>query len=367
MAALRLSQMLFLEAGEVGGEPIRLAVQEIRGAPDTASLGGSEVRRVLVFLHGVMSDHTTWQYIAGYLGEFYDLLLVDLPGCGESDKPDPDDLGPDAYNPTWLADTVMTALGHYLRGQDDDIQFTLVGHSLGGTVALRMLAEPELVAKHGEVYERLDSAVLLAPVDVTGIGKMDPTFQTIATLSDFETFLGRAFGILASQTSAAVYFGTSDPETMPREEWLRLYESISNGDTRTAAQWMLRNTLAWDDDLHPIWDGNQVHENHYRDIDVPCLIIWGKRDETMEAFMGYKLHSYIPDSWLLTLPRSKHTLPSERPRVVAEYILRFLQQNQDGGVTPAGFSESTDRIIAVPIEEIDDSDEFKRNGILLLP
>ena len=174
-------------------------------------------------------------------------------------------------------------------------------------------------------------------------------------------------GILASQTSAAVYFGTCDPETMPREEWRRLYEAISNGDTRAAAQSMLRNTLAWDDDLHPSCEENLVHESHDRDIDVPCLIAWGKRDETMEAFMGYKLHSFIPDSWLLTLPRSKHTLPSERPRVVAEYIRRFLGQSQGVGIAEAGWSGSTDRVIAVPSAEIDDSDEFKRNGIILLP
>ena len=49
--------------------------------------------RVAVLIHGCLSDHETWRYVAGELGGDHELWLLDLPGCGESDG-HPDHLEP---------------------------------------------------------------------------------------------------------------------------------------------------------------------------------------------------------------------------------------------------------------------------------
>src|ERR1043166_1717790 len=62
------------------GPDVRIAVHEIEGT-------GSD--RLLVLIHGVFADSTTWRFVVGNLAADHDVWLIDLPGCGLSDKPDP--------------------------------------------------------------------------------------------------------------------------------------------------------------------------------------------------------------------------------------------------------------------------------------
>jgi len=66
------------------GHTVRLAVHQ---------RGSGTHQQTLVMIHGVLADHDAWRYLTGDLGTDFDLWLVDLPGCGDSDKPDPDLLG----------------------------------------------------------------------------------------------------------------------------------------------------------------------------------------------------------------------------------------------------------------------------------
>jgi pimeloyl-ACP methyl ester carboxylesterase len=72
----------------------------------TTSRGGHDLRvavhclpphdgPLLTFVHGILTDHTTWRYIAGPLASQYEVWLVDVPGCGQSDAPEPAALEPD--------------------------------------------------------------------------------------------------------------------------------------------------------------------------------------------------------------------------------------------------------------------------------
>src|SRR6266568_5097495 len=54
--------------------------------------------RVIVFIHGVFSDSRMWRYLCWDLASDYDVMAVDLLGCGDSDRPDPSDVGPDGYS-----------------------------------------------------------------------------------------------------------------------------------------------------------------------------------------------------------------------------------------------------------------------------
>ena len=69
-----------LETKEQGGPDVTLYLLECN--PD-------KTREVIVFVHGVMSDRRTWRYVAEALCDGHTLWLLDLPGCGRSDKPDP--------------------------------------------------------------------------------------------------------------------------------------------------------------------------------------------------------------------------------------------------------------------------------------
>src|SRR3989440_11857508 len=81
----------------------------------------------IVFIHGITSSSALWEPVARRLAQRYTVLAPDLIGHGESAKPRGDySLG--AYA-SGLRD-LLQAIGHE--------RATVVGHSLGGGIAMQM-------------------------------------------------------------------------------------------------------------------------------------------------------------------------------------------------------------------------------------
>ena len=92
-------------------------------------IGGDLVsdRPVLLFVHGVAGSAVTWKAVMQVLASRYTVIAPDLPGHGDSDKPRVDySLG--AYA------NVLRDLMIALRIE----RATIVGHSLGGGVAMQL-------------------------------------------------------------------------------------------------------------------------------------------------------------------------------------------------------------------------------------
>src|SRR2546429_3720009 len=89
---------------------------------------------VIVLIHGITSDSTTWGRVMPYLARRFTVLAPDLAGHGASAKPRGDySLGAHASG---LRD-LLAALGHD--------RATFVGHSLGGGIAMQLSYQfPEL-------------------------------------------------------------------------------------------------------------------------------------------------------------------------------------------------------------------------------
>ncbi len=79
----------------------------------------------------------------------------------------------------------------------------------------------------------------------------------------------------------------------------------------------------------PNFEISEALEAGYPHVQLPCLIVWGLRDETLPAAMGYKLKDQLPYAHLVLLPHSKHMLPLERPADCAQLIRDFEQQLAD--------------------------------------
>src|SRR5262245_49370027 len=81
-----------------------------------------------VFVHGWGASRRMWSHAASALAEHYRCWSLDLPGCGDSDRP----------VDHWYSIPNFTALlrgfmeGHGLR------QVRLVGHSMGGMITLNL-------------------------------------------------------------------------------------------------------------------------------------------------------------------------------------------------------------------------------------
>ncbi|WP_205706138.1 alpha/beta fold hydrolase, partial [Kineococcus indalonis] len=107
-----------------------LALRELPGAPAGAP-------RVLL-VHGLGSGASTWSLVAPALAREHRLLLVDLPGHGDSPALDGRE-GPTAMHPAELGRRLHRAAVRLSRADGRPVH--LVGHSLGGWVCLEAAAE----------------------------------------------------------------------------------------------------------------------------------------------------------------------------------------------------------------------------------
>ena len=306
--------------------PLRLVVEERgSGAPD----------RVVVLVHGVVSDRRTWRFVAGDLGRDHRLLLVDLPGCGESDCPEPGLRGKDDYCPTALARYLLTVLRDRMSRYPSGTKLTLAGHSLGGSVIFRMLGDPALRDEFADVRARIDGAVLFAPADF-GMVTPPPALRQIATMSALEVTLGGLLGVVHDMLAERYAAEAPEPDIPLKEEVDRTVECLAPGERLDATQALIRQALPFRDDGIPDWERTERLVADYANFDVPCLIAWGARDATLPVAMGHKLAAELPRARLVVVPRSTHSLPTERPAVCSELIRRFVAGDEPVLLAPAG-------------------------------
>jgi haloacetate dehalogenase len=105
--------------------------QRVQVAEDVAlhvALGGSG--RPIVLLHGFPQTHLMWRHVAAELAADHTVIVPDLRGYGDSDKPT--DRDGQTYAKRTMAEDVVAlakALGHE--------RFALAGHDRGALVAVR--------------------------------------------------------------------------------------------------------------------------------------------------------------------------------------------------------------------------------------
>lgn len=303
------------------GETLHLAIEEV--GPKGAGCW-------MVLLHGLASDRESWRFVAGELGWTRRLLLVDLLGAGASDRPDPRDLGPHGYDATSQAYRVLAALDARLARAQELPCLVLVGHSLGGSVALRMLGDERLRAEFPEVFAQVRGAVLLAPVDFA-VEKAHPTFRRLARLGASKVRLAALLGMLDDRVAGVTLRSVTEPERALREEARRLLRTLRRRDSRRAMKAMIRQSVPFDlETERPDWEGIEALVADYANVEVPTLIVWGARDETLPVSMGYKLRAQLPRAWLVVLPRCMHSPALERPALVAELVRDFAASRGEG-------------------------------------
>lgn len=291
------------------GSPIRLAFHET---------GAGDRGRLVVLLHGVFSDSRLWRFVRGDLGRDHDLVAIDMPGSGGSDRPDPAALGPGGYTPAAMARSVLLALREYLAGRPSAPRLTLAGHSLGGTVILSMFGDPKLRGDFRDVLGAVDSVVLLAPADLAADPDPDtpgPTvFGELTALTDLKVCLAGLLGVLRERAAAAAWEGVTEPGRGLREEADRTIEILRDGPRRRAMQAMiLQATPRSRPAIEAIRRG-------YAATDVPALVLSGDRDDVSPPRRVRALATRLPVAQFQVVPAAKHSLPIERPRTVSRLI-----------------------------------------------
>ena len=113
---------------------------QVNGSPLYAYTGGKPIdtaKPTVVFIHGVLNDHSVWILQSRYFAHHgWNVLAIDLPGQGKSGGKPPETV-------EQATDTVLALLG--ALGIE---QAALVGHSFGSLIALETAARAPAHVSH---------------------------------------------------------------------------------------------------------------------------------------------------------------------------------------------------------------------------
>ena len=269
---------------------------------------------VVVLIHGMASSSSSWDPVLDLLAEDCRVIAPDLLGSGGSDKPVTGDYSLGAYASN-IRD-VLTAL--------DIDTATIVGHSLGGGVALQFAYQ---------FPERCERLVL---VSAGGLGPEVHAILRAATLPGFDLLLRAATAPVARRagTTAANLLRRVgiEPGTDLQQAGASL-TSLADRDTRAAFVKTIRSVIAT--------GGQRVSANDrfYLAAAMPTLVVWGERDRIIPVGHATAAHEQIPGSRLEIVPDAGHYPHRDEPRRFTDVLTAFIDETEPAQVSPQRWRE----------------------------
>ena len=255
--------------------------------------GPEPPERPLVLVHGMLNSSRHWGAVARRLAAAgHTVVAPDLHGHGHSAGPEGD-----------------YSLGAHAAGIRDLLsqlgidRATMVGHSLGGGVAMQFFYQ---------FPERTERLVL---VSSGGLGREVSWPLRAAAAPGVDVLLGAATSrpVLAALGRLAGRAPTLAPAH-------RALSGLDTAASRRGFLWTLRSVI----DLR----GQRVdaHDRLYLAGAVPTLIVWGGRDHTIPVAHAHAARAAIPGSRLVVLGDAAHFPHLEDPAGLARAIVAFLAE-----------------------------------------
>jgi pimeloyl-ACP methyl ester carboxylesterase len=253
---------------------------------------------VLLLLHGITNSAASWEPVFAQLARRFTVIAPDLLGHGQSAKPRGDySLGASAS----LMRDLMVALGHE--------RATIVGHSLGGGIAMQMAYQfPErverlvLVSSGGlghEVTPMLRAVALPAAEYVLPLLASRPLVTVGAKLGGWIQQIGLRVGADIAAMASGV-------------------ASLQDIEARRAFVHTARSVI----DI----SGQRVSaiDKLYLAEAVPTLIMWGDRDSIIPAHHGIRAHELMPGSRLRVFGGAGHFPHHDEPAGFTAALTDFI-------------------------------------------
>jgi len=248
---------------------------------------------VVVLLHANYSSLFMWEPWVVALRERYRVIRLDLPAHGLT--------GPEPSG-NYTLERIQQLFEKFVDEKGLE-RFTVVGTSIGGTVAMRYTAD------HPDRIERL---VLISP------GSLEPRVRgrtTPANVPKVADLLG--YILPKSFTRFMLTNDYGDPERVTDavvDEW---YEMWMREGNRLAMLNLLRQYVS----------GGV--EDKIRAVSVPVLLIWGEKNKRVPLALAYETKDLLvnsPEVRLEVLPGIGHMLVQEAPEASSQLIRRYLDE-----------------------------------------
>lgn len=257
---------------------------------------------VILLLHGLACDHTTWAPIMESLARTHTVIAPDLLGHGESDKPRAD-----------------YSVGGYANGMRDLLTVlgidsaTVVGHSFGGGVAMQF----------GYQYpERTDRLVL---VSSGGLGpEVSPAIRVIAT-PGFQQVMGvlSAPGLRQLTTTTMRLLSRSGVNQLrDLDEVADIYDSFKDPRTRAAIRHVVRAVVDWRGQIVTMADRAYLTEA------MPMCVIWGADDLVIPVDHASNASALAPTARVEIIPNAGHFPHKDHPERFVKIVRDFIRTTE---------------------------------------
>ncbi|MDH4234118.1 MAG: alpha/beta hydrolase [Gallionella sp.] len=244
----------------------------------------------VVLIHGLGgSVELDWLSTIPALAKDFHVVAFDLPGFGKSDK------GSQSYSPTNYARLAHFLADHYLKNKP----YHVVGHSMGGAVALRFAAQRPLR------FQRLvliDAAGILHPLVLTKF-QAGSMMERASGVQQLRGFAERLSGRILEQAERLPMSPTEIADTALGRDRV-----LQGGPEKIAAL-----ALAGENFSHAI-----------SSVSAPTLILWGDNDLVVPLRTGKVLASRMPRARLEIIPDSGHVPMLEQTERLNTLVRKHL-------------------------------------------
>jgi pimeloyl-ACP methyl ester carboxylesterase len=232
----------------------------------------------VLVLHGWGASADAVLSIVTSLADVATAYAVDLPGFGESDPP------PEPWGVGEYADFVRELLG--VLGLS---RVTVIGHSFGGRVAIRLAVEfPDAVTK-------------LVLVDSAGIRpKRTARYYRRVALAKLGKAIARIGGPQGRRLRERIVQRTASPDYLDAGELRGTFVRVVNEDLTS----------------------------YLPRIAVPTLLIWGGQDHETPLADGQRMEKLIPDAGLVVFERAGHYSYLDEAQAFGKVVRHFVAAKQ---------------------------------------
>jgi 3-oxoadipate enol-lactonase len=257
---------------------------------------GGNGKEVLLLLHGNFASWRWWQPLLKNMPRDYRAYAPDLRGCGDTDQPE------EGYTIAQHAEDLDQLIGA-LRLK----QLHLVGHSLGGCVALDYaLNNPR----------RIKTLTLVAPAPAEGSSVINASGNGYGTSSS-STLLS-AFRLSESLGTYRRVIEKALSRLMKPDRIGSEFEALVDDAVR-----MSRNAAVGHIETLNCWDVRDLIDQ----LTLPVLIIGGRNDQLISPELLQKAAEKFPNGRLIMWPGMGHTPQLERPERFNKILFKFTRQH----------------------------------------
>ncbi|MBW0017885.1 MAG: alpha/beta hydrolase [Mycobacterium sp.] len=254
----------------------------------------------ILLIHGIGDNSTTWTGVHAKLAQRFTVIAPDLLGHGKSDKP--------------RADYSVAA---YANGMRDllsvlDIErVTIVGHSLGGGVAMQFayqfpqLVERLILVSAGGVTKDVNFVLRWASLPM---GSEAMALLRLPLVLPAVQLLGQLVGKSVGTTGLG-----NDLANV-----LRILDDLPEPTASAAFSRTLRAVVDWRGQIVTMLDRCYLTEA------IPVQIIWGTRDVVVPVRHARMAHAAMPGSQLEIFEGSGHFPFHDDPARFIDVVQRFI-------------------------------------------